>query len=231
MIITVLVGTVVSLVASIAPALRAMRVPPVEALREGVVPTQRGRGRRMAIGAGLLLAIGVGLMCVGLFGSLKSDSAAISFMGGGAAVTFLGVAFLCPRLVGRSRFVGRRSSARPLSGRIARENTVRQPGRTAVTAAALMIGVALVTFASMFAAGAKATFNGAVDQTLPRPRGAEHRRLHAVLARGADETAPRGPRLKRSARPLLRGAGRRRERQPVVTSIDPRTFPTCTSST
>ena len=49
-----------------------------------------------------------------------------------------------------------------MTGRIARENTVRQPGRTAVTAAALMVGVALVTFASVFAGSAKSTFRDAV---------------------------------------------------------------------
>ena len=152
-IVTVVVGTVVSLVASVAPAMRAMRVPPVEALREGVVPMQRGRGRRLAIGAGLLLAIGVGLMCVGLFGSLKSDNAAISFMGGGAALTFLGVALLSPRLVRPlANVIGAPiERATGITGQLARENSVRQPGRTAVTAAALIIGVALVTFASIFA--------------------------------------------------------------------------------
>ena len=55
------------------------------------------------------------------------------------------------------------SACRASPGRLARENTVRHPGRTAVTAAALMIGVALVTFASIFAAGAKKTINDAVD--------------------------------------------------------------------
>src|SRR5919199_1650379 len=90
-IITFLVGVVVSLVASLSPAIRAMRVPPVEALREGAVPVSRGRGRRMAIFAGVVLAIGVGLMCIGLFASVKPASAAISLMGGGAALTFLAV--------------------------------------------------------------------------------------------------------------------------------------------
>ena len=210
-IVTVLVGTVVSLVASIAPAMRAMRVPPVEALREGVVPMQRGRGRRMAIGAGLLLAIGVGLMCVGLFGSLKSDSAAISFMGGGAALTFIGVALLSPRLVRPlANVIGRPiERATGITGQLARENSVRQPGRTAVTAAALMIGVALVTFASIFAAGAKATINGAIDKNLKS----------AFVVQNTDGFSPFSPevltqrrprrrRLERQRRALLRGQGR-----------------------
>jgi putative ABC transport system permease protein len=167
-IVTILVGTIVSLVASLSPAIRAMRVPPIEALREGAVPVARGAGRRLAIFAGVLLAAGVALMCIGLFGSLKSDSAAISFMGGGAALTFLAVALLSPRLVRPlASFIGRPIERMTgVTGQLARENSVRQPGRTAVTAAALMIGVALVTFASIFAAGAKATINGAIDTNL-----------------------------------------------------------------
>jgi putative ABC transport system permease protein len=167
-VITVLVGTIVSLVASLSPAIRAMRVPPVEALREGAVAMSHEASRRLAIFASLLLAVGVGLMCVGLFGSLKSDSAAISFMGGGAALTFLAVALLSPRLVRPlASFIGRPIERMTgITGQLARENSVRQPGRTAVTAAALMIGVALVTFASIFAAGAKATINGAIDTNL-----------------------------------------------------------------
>jgi putative ABC transport system permease protein len=227
-IVTVLVGTVVSLVASIAPAVRAMRVPPVEALREGVVPMQRGRGRRMAIGAGLLLAIGVGLMCVGLFGSLKSDSAAISFMGGGAALTFLGVALLSPRLVRPlANVIGAPiERATGITGQLARENSVRQPGRTAVTAAALMIGVALVTFASIFAAGAKATINGAIDKNLKS----------AFVVQNTDGFSPFSPEVLRNvdrvegvssvsgvrfSEAKVRGVSGNQS----VSSIDPRTFP------
>jgi putative ABC transport system permease protein len=167
-VVTVLVGTVVSLVASLAPAIRATRVPPVEALREGAVPIARGHGRRLSIAAAVLLVGGIALMCVGLFGSLKSDSAAISFMGGGAALTFLGVALLSPRLMRPlASLVGRPiERATGITGRLARENSVRQPGRTAVTAAALMIGVALVTFASIFAAGARESVAKAVDDNL-----------------------------------------------------------------
>jgi putative ABC transport system permease protein len=167
-IITVLVGTIVSLVASLSPAIRAMRVPPVEALREGAVAMSHEASRRLAIFASVLLAAGIALMCIGLFGSLKSDSAAISFMGGGAALTFLAVALLSPRLVRPlASFIGRPiERVTGITGQLARENSVRQPGRTAVTAAALMIGVALVTFASIFAAGAKATINDAIDANL-----------------------------------------------------------------
>jgi putative ABC transport system permease protein len=167
-IITVLVGTLVSLAASLSPAIRAMRVPPVEALREGAVESIQRLSRKLAVFAGILLVGGIALMCVGLFGHVKSDSAAISFMGGGAALTFLGVALLSPRLVRPlASLIGRPiQRVTGITGQLARENSIRQPGRTAVTAAALMIGVALVTFASIFAAGATATIDKAIDDNL-----------------------------------------------------------------
>ncbi len=166
--VSLLVGTIVTVLAGLAPALRATRVPPVAALREGAVPMAHGPSRRITILAGVLTAAGVALMCFGLFSPPDSDSATISLMGGGAALTFFGVALLSPRLVRPlagavgapiERLTG-------ITGRLARENSMRQPGRTAVTAAALMIGVALVTFASIFAAGARDTIAKAVDDNL-----------------------------------------------------------------
>src|SRR3954464_4267078 len=166
-IVSLVVGTVVTALSSLAPALRATRVPPVEALREGAVPVGRGPSRRVT-GAGIVLGVvGVALMCIGLFASLSSN-AALSAVGAGALATFLGVALVSPYLVRPpASLVGRPFEAtRGITGRLARENTVRQPGRTAVTAAALMVGVALVTFVSIFAAGAKETIAKAVDDNL-----------------------------------------------------------------
>jgi len=165
--VSVLVGTVVTVASALAPALRATRVPPIEALREGVAPTLKGPSRLTTILAALLTATGVALMCLGLFGH-QSETAALSLMGGGVAATFLGVALLSPYLVRPlASAVGRPiQRVAGITGRLARENTMRQPGRTAVTAAALMIGVALVTFASIFAAGARESIAKAVDENL-----------------------------------------------------------------
>ena len=133
-------------VATVAPALRATRVPPLAALREGF-ERQHRRSRWSTPIASVLTVGGLGLMAYGLFGGLKASSA-LTLMGVGAVATFLGVALLSPRLVGPiAGFVGRPIEAtRGITGRLARENTVRYPGRTAVTAAALMIGVTLVMF-------------------------------------------------------------------------------------
>ncbi len=161
------VGVVVTLAACLAPALRATRVPPVAALREGVA-LPASRSSRLAFPLALVLTgLGVAAMSVGLFGGLK-ESPALLLVGLGAGATFLGVALLSPRLVGPiASVIGRPIEALfGVTGRLARENTVRQPGRTAVTAAALMIGVALVTFATIFAAGGKSTIDAAIDAGL-----------------------------------------------------------------
>ena len=166
-IVSLVVGTLVTVLSSLAPALRATRVPPVEALQEGAVPTTRGPSRKATIAGVVLGLVGVGLMVAGLFGSFSSN-AALSFVGGGALATFLGVAFVSPYLVRPiASVVGRPfERSRGITGRLARENTIRQPGRTAVTAAALMVGVALVAFVSIFAAGVKETIAKAVDDNL-----------------------------------------------------------------
>jgi putative ABC transport system permease protein len=166
-IVSLVVGTVVTVLSSLAPALRATRVPPVEALQEGAVPPSRGPSRKVTITGIVLGVIGVGLMVAGLFGSFSSN-ASLSFVGGGALATFLGIALVSPYLVRPlASLVGRPfERTRGITGRLARENTVRQPGRTAVTAAALMVGVALVAFVSIFAAGIKTTIAKAVDDNL-----------------------------------------------------------------
>src|SRR4051794_25864745 len=166
-VVSLLVGTVVTVLSSLAPALRATRVPPVEALHEGAVPPSRGPSRRVTIAGAVLGLVGVGLMVAGLFGSFSSN-ASLSFVGGGALATFLGVAFVSPYLVRPlASIVGMPfERTRGITGRLARENTIRQPGRTAVTAAALMVGVALVAFVSIFAAGVKDTIAKAVDDNL-----------------------------------------------------------------
>lgn len=162
-IVALLVGTLVTVLASLAPALRATRVAPIAAMREGLSEPE-GRRRRPWF-ALVLLAAGVALLCLGLFGDTSGGQAA-SLLGLGAAVVFLAVALLSPRLVRPlAAGIGRPlQRAFGLSGRLARENATRNPARTAVTAAALMIGVALVAFVSIFAAGLSGSVDASVDR-------------------------------------------------------------------
>ncbi len=166
-IVPVLVGTLVATLSSLTPALRATRVSPMSALREAAAPTVGQVSRRLTTIASILLVIGVVLVALGLFAG-GSTNATLLKLGAGTVLTFMGVALLSPYLVGPlSSVIGwpvQKVAGFP--GRLARENAMRQPGRTAATAAALMIGVALVTFASVFAAGASATIESAVKENL-----------------------------------------------------------------
>ncbi|MCU0313058.1 MAG: ABC transporter permease [Solirubrobacteraceae bacterium] len=169
-VVALAVGTVVSMLASIAPAVRATRVPPMAALRESAAPTTARVSRRATILALLLTAAGVVLICLGLFGS-GSANQRLGATGAGVAVAFLGVALLTPFAIRPlASLMGRPVQAiAGFPGRLARENAVRQPARTAATAAALMVGVALVTFATIFAAGARTTVKNAVEDNLKAP--------------------------------------------------------------
>ena len=99
-VVSLLVGTVVTVARRSRPPCGPRASPPVEALREGVQSRPRDRRRGgWPSSPTLLTAVGVALMCYGLFGSFKSDTSALSLMGGGVAATFLGVALLSPYLV------------------------------------------------------------------------------------------------------------------------------------
>jgi len=158
-------GTGLTLLAALIPALRATRVPPVAGLREGpVVTTPREHRIRGAI-AIVITILGGAAMAFGVFGALSPGEV---WVGVGAAASFIGVALLSPRLVPPiASIVGRPLEwLRGIPGRIARENAIRNPGRTAATAAALMIGLALVAFVAVFAAGLRGSIDGAIDDII-----------------------------------------------------------------
>jgi putative ABC transport system permease protein len=167
MVVPLLIGVLVTLLAAIIPAVRATRVSPIEALSDQAVAPTRGR-RRIVTALALLLSVGgVVAICVGLFGGIESSSDAAALLGLGAVLLFFGTALLSPRFVAPlASAVGfALERVRHLTGRLARENAVRNPGRTATTAAALMIGLALVTFVAVFAAGVKGSIDDAIDKS------------------------------------------------------------------
>src|SRR6266540_2571024 len=129
-----------------------------------------GLGVLIAIGlTGLLKAFGIALPSSGLlFGLFGSVGQPIRFVGIGVALIFLGVAMLAP-LVARplSRVIGAPfARVFKVPGRLGRENASRNPRRTASTASALMIGLALVAFTSVFAQSLKASVGELLSSTL-----------------------------------------------------------------
>ena len=162
-IVGLLVGTIVTIVASLAPARRATRVPPLAAMRDEAAVAEPPTRRRKIVSWVLLIAAAAAILFA-LFGGAPA-SQALSLLGLGAIVLFIAVALLSPRLVpliaGAVGYPLERF--RGVAGRLARENAMRNPSRTAVTAAALMIGLALVTFVSILAAGVKASIDDTVE--------------------------------------------------------------------
>jgi putative ABC transport system permease protein len=167
LVVPLLVGMAITLLAAIIPAVRATRVSPMEALSDqAIAPTRRRR--RFVTGFAIFLSLaGVVAICVGLFAGIESSSDAAALLGLGAVLLFFGTALLSPRFVAPlASVVGLAlERVRKLTGRLARENAVRNPGRTATTAAALMIGLALVTFVAVFAEGIQASIDDAVDKS------------------------------------------------------------------
>jgi putative ABC transport system permease protein len=161
------VGITITLISSLVPAARATRVPPAIALQEGArLPPGRFARLTPYLGA-LVLAIGLALLALGLFGSGPAVNRLLE-MAFGAVLCFVGVALLSRYLVvpiaGAVGFPLERFSS--VVGRLARENAQRNPGRTAITAAALMVGLGLVVFVAVFAAGLNASVSGSIDRLL-----------------------------------------------------------------
>jgi putative ABC transport system permease protein len=164
-ILSIAVGLVVTLLASLAPAIRATRVPPIAAVREGaVLPRSRFARFGPAIAFSVLL-VALVIVCLGSFVSGIPTGPRLVLVAAGVLGVFIGVAMLAPTL------------ARPLAdalgwpaarvggaaGRLARSNATRNPARTASTAAALMIGLALVTAVAVLAQGLKQSVIGSVE--------------------------------------------------------------------
>ncbi len=163
-IVSLLVGTIVTLVASIIPARKAARVAPIEAMRDGSgVVSGASLRRRIVVGVGVT-ALGVIPLMYGLFGTPPSVGQIIGF---GTAVTFVGIALLSP-LVARpvARLIGAPIRRLGMQGRLGQENAMRNPRRTASTASALMIGLALVSMVTILSSSLKASFNAALEDTL-----------------------------------------------------------------
>jgi putative ABC transport system permease protein len=160
-VISVATGTVVALVAAWWPARKAAEVAPIEALRSAAID---GAGRsRSRLVLGTLVALGG---AAGMGNGLSGGG--VGAVGMGAFGVFLGVAMLGPVIAARfARVVGSPlPRMRGVAGSLARENAMRNPKRTAATSSALMIGIALVAFITVFAASAKASMADSVDSAM-----------------------------------------------------------------
>lgn len=152
------VGVAVTTVSALLPAVSAARIPPVAALRGTEARTGSRSMRRRAGWGGASFVLGLVVLGVGLFADIENEAVSeIQLVGAGAAAIFIGVAVLAP-LFARpvASAIGAPLRAR-FTGRLARENAMRSPTRTAATASALMIGLALVGMTLVLADSIKYT--------------------------------------------------------------------------
>ena len=163
-IVGVVIGVLVTVVAALAPALRASRIPPMAALREDVSLPARSL-RLRAIAGGILLLVGLGAMTVGAAAGGGTGS---QFVGLGVIAALVGAIVVSPAISGP--MVRTLGVAFPRLfgsvGRLAVDNAERQPRRTAATASALMIGLALVSALTIFASSANASITQVIDRVL-----------------------------------------------------------------
>ncbi|EEP70405.1 hypothetical protein MCAG_00732 [Micromonospora sp. ATCC 39149] len=153
------VGTLVTLVAALLPALRAARIPPVAALREVAAPDRPLT--RLTVAGALITAIGVTALGIGLTG--QGGEATLLLLLGGVLVTFTGIALLTPMIARPIVSVLGLLFSWSVPGRLGRLNSARNPQRTAITAAALMVGLALITGVHVVLESATASFTKMVD--------------------------------------------------------------------
>jgi putative ABC transport system permease protein len=157
-----LVGVLVTVVAALLPALRASRVAPMAALRDAATPDRPLTALTVAGTVPTLL--GVAAVGAALFGDLGDGT--LPALLGGVLLTFVGVAMLTPA-IGRPAVAALgRVLGWSMPGELGRRNAARNPRRTAVTAAALMVGIALVTGVSVLASSLQASLQGVVRQSL-----------------------------------------------------------------
>jgi len=165
-VVSLAVGILVTLAASLRPAIRATRVPPIAAVREGATLPESRFARFRTIGSLALTALGFAALAYGLFADDLGTTQLLTWMGLGALLIFIGVALFAARIV-RPAAVALGWPATRIggaAGRLARDNSRRDPQRTASTASALMIGLALVTLVAVLAQGITSTFTNSVEQ-------------------------------------------------------------------
>ena len=167
-VVSLLVGTVITLIAGVSPALRATRVPPIAAVREGAQLPRSALSRWAPYIAVATVVLAVLALSYAMLAPDVATGDRFLLLGIGVLALFVGVALLSSRLVvPLTRLVGwpaRRMGG--AAGQLAEGNAMRDPGRTASTAAALMIGIALVTFVGVLAQGLRVSNSDAIEDQI-----------------------------------------------------------------
>jgi putative ABC transport system permease protein len=160
-VVSLLVGVGVTVLSAVSPARRAVRIPPVAAIAEHQGATEVSSRRRLVLGC-VVAVVGIGVLAAGL------TKPAIALVGLGAIGIFVGVTTLSPTIARpMSGIIGRPvAKLFGTSGRLGRENSMRSPRRTAQSASALMVGLALVSAIAVFGASLARSATSSVDEAV-----------------------------------------------------------------
>lgn len=161
-----LVGIGITMASVLIPARRAANIPPVAAMRPELGFAAM-RARRLVAGA-IVTVVGIVMFIVGLFARPGGTAGLIFFAAGGALLLFIGVASLSATVAGPvTRAIGWPvQKLFKVPGALARENVARAPRRTASSSSALMIGVALVSCAAVFASSLRASLIATLERSI-----------------------------------------------------------------
>ena len=165
-IMAVVVGVGITMLSVIVPAVRAAKIPPVAAMRPEL-GFEALSTRRLVVGT-TVAVVGAVMFVLGLFLRPGGALGLIALAGVGALMIFLGVASVSSTVARPVTKAIGWPVAKVLGtpGVLARENAGRAPRRTSATAAALMIGVALVSAAAVFASSLRATFTDVLEDAV-----------------------------------------------------------------
>src|SRR5581483_3729991 len=166
-VVSLLLGILVTVVAGVIPAVRATKVAPIAAAKGGLAP--KVRSRRATIAGVVLLALAVALLGYAVTGDRLGSGGSLLALAFGALALISGTAGVASRLVAALAALLGWPSRRfgGAAGRLASQNAIRNPQRTASTAAALMIGIALVSFVAVLGKGVHNSMNNAIDRQFP----------------------------------------------------------------
>lgn len=172
------VGLIITVVAALLPALRASRIPPIAAMQDVATPDRPLT--KVTVTGAAVTSTGATLLFLGL-GGHAGDNALITILGG-VLFAFIGVALLTP-MISRP-VVGLLGGIFSwwMPGKLGRLNSGRNPRRTAITAAALMVGIALVTGVTVILDSTKSSISSLAED-----------KIKAELVIGGAQTGPRPP--------------------------------------
>jgi putative ABC transport system permease protein len=164
--ISLAAGTLIAVLASLRPALRATRIEPIAAVREGAVMPSSRFARYALPASAAIGAAAVALFSYGVFAHGLETQVRLLALASGVLFLFVAVTMVASRVVRPLAFLLGAPGARlgGTAGELARQNAVRNPARTASTAAAMMIGLALITFFAMIGEGFRSSFTSSVNK-------------------------------------------------------------------